>query len=392
MKSTKLMLSAFVAVLAFASCNKMDSTPEVSTLKTVEISLKDILFTKAQTDAFLTSETKVNLKDFKIFLTDGTSLIQAGSYGSTTPTYYYSISDGASLPEKATIHFVPANVSKVVVVGNVGSATFGDSLTELAALKSTTVNIEDEQDYKELTLYGEASLTAAGNIHNHDDGKTYNLYQASVKLAPIVARFELDGFAMVFNANPTKFSKVEVKQVALNNYYQTSTLNPLTPATVVDKVGTVTDVKAFEFFDNNLTVTGNSAWFYDALPAGDVVLDRAAATGNPLAATDDMATKKSYHFFPGTAVPQLFIELEVFAGNEVIGSPSYIYSKSFKTTAGDDVTFQPGYVYRMNFKGTAQNGDGDLPFNDDDINELDKCLEITVDVVEWQVVTVYPEF
>ena len=214
----------------------------------------------------------------------------------------------------------------------------------------------------------------------------------SVKLAPIVARFELDGFAMVFNANPTKFSKVEVKQVALNNYYQTSTLNPLTPATVVDKVGTVTDVKAFEFFDNNLTVTVNGAWFYDALPAGDVVLDRAAATGNPLAATDDMATKKSYHFFPGTAVPQLFIELEVFAGNEVVGSPSYIYSKSFKTTAGDDVTFQPGYVYRMNFKGTAQNGDGDLPFNDDDINELDKCLEITVDVVEWQVVTVYPEF
>jgi hypothetical protein len=46
----------------------------------------------------------------------------------------------------------------------------------------------------------------------------------------------------------------------------------------------------------------------------------------------------------------------------------------------------------MNFKGSSQNGDGDLPFEEDDINELDKCLEITVDVVEWQVVTIFPEF
>lgn len=392
MKRTNFILSALVAVLALVSCNKQDTTPEVSSLKTVEISLKDILFTKAQTDAFLTSDTKVNLKDFKIFLTDGTSLIQAGSYGSTTPTYYYSIAAGTPLPEKATIHFVPANVSKVVVVGNVGSADFGDNLANLAALKSTTLNIDDEQDYKDLTLYGESSLTAAGNIHNHDDGKTYNLYQASIKLAPVVARFELDGFAMVYNSDPAKFSKVEVKQIALNNYYQKSTLNPLAPSAVVDKVGTVTDVKAFEFFDNNLDVTGKQAWYYDALPAGDVVLDKAAASGNPLAATDDMATKKSYHFFPGTAVPQLFIELEVFTAGESVGFPSYLYTKSFKTTAGEEVTFQPGYVYRMNFKGSSQNGDGDLPFEEDDINELDKCLEITVDVVEWQVVTIFPEF
>lgn len=392
MKRTNFILSALVAVLALVSCNKQDTTPEIKSLKTVEISLKDLLFTKAQTDAFLTSETKVNLKDFKIFLTDGIDLIQAGEYGSTTPTYYYSTADGAVLPEKATIHFVPANVSKVVVVGNVGDGNFGANITKLADLKATSLDIEDEQDYKDLTLYGESSLTAAGSVHNHDDGKTYNLYQASVKLAPVVARFELDGFAMVFNSDPARFSKVEVKQIALNNYYQTSTLNPLAPATVVDKVGTVTDVNAFEFFDNNLTVVGDPAWYYDALPAGDVVLERAAATGDPLAATDDMASKTSYHFFPGTDVPQLFIELEVYAEGETLGSPSYIYSKNFKTSDGEDVTFQPGYVYRMNFKGTAQNGDGDLPFEEDDINELDKCLEITVDVVEWQVVTVYPEF
>ena len=282
MKRTTIILSAFVAVLALVSCNKQDTTPEVTSLKTVEISLKDLLFTKAQTDAFLTSDTQVKLNDFKIFLTDGTSLIQAGSYGTTIPTYYYSNADGAVLPEKATIHYVPANVSKVVVVGNVGDATFGDALTELSALKAISLNIEDEQDYNNLTLYGESTLSAAGNVHNHEDGKTYNLYQASVKLAPVVARFELDGFAMIFNTDPAKFTKVAVKQIALNNFYKTTVLNPLTPATVVDNVGTVNDVNAFGFFDNNLTVTGKNAWYYDVLPEGDVVLDKAAATGTPL--------------------------------------------------------------------------------------------------------------
>ena len=46
----------------------------------------------------------------------------------------------------------------------------------------------------------------------------------------------------------------------------------------------------------------------------------------------------------------------------------------------------------MNFQGEATGGDGDLPFNEEDINELDRCLEITVEVTKWNVVTIYPEF
>ncbi len=394
MKFIKLMLSASIAALSLVSCNKHDAIPETvgtdNSLKTVEISLENLFATKGETDAFLANETAVVLNDFKIFLTDGTSIVEAGTVGGEVPVYYYSVAAG-ELPKTATIHYVPASVNKVVVVGNVGSDTWGDGITSYADLKAQKIAIIDEQDYKNLTLYGESVLISSGGVENHN-GETYNLFRAEIKLAPLVARFELDGFAMIFNATTPKFDKVEVNQIALNNYYTETTLAPLAPAVIQNRVTDVNDVNAFAFFSDNLSVTGPAAWYYDALPDGDIVLDRTAASGDPLSVTDDMAIKRAYHFFPGTEIPQIFIQLEAFATGETTGLPSYIYSNGFKSSDGSDVTFAPGYVYRMNFKGAAANGDGDLPFEEDDINELDKCLEIVVDVIEWQVVNIYPEF
>jgi hypothetical protein len=46
----------------------------------------------------------------------------------------------------------------------------------------------------------------------------------------------------------------------------------------------------------------------------------------------------------------------------------------------------------MNFAGSANDGDGDIPFDEEDINQIEKCLEITVEVIPWQIVSIYPEF
>ncbi len=392
MKLTKLMLSALVAAFALVSCNKQDTTPENSgRLKSVELSLDNVEFTKAVTDKFLTANDQVVLKSFKIFLTDGTNLVTTLPDAPEAQQFYYSASSETPLPGNAVIHYVPAAVSKVVIVGNVAE-TWGNTFTTYAQLKAAALDINAQQKYDNLTLYGESGLTPAGEVHNHSNNTTYNLYEANVSVAPLIARFEMDGFAVRFSKDKPKYDKIAVKQIALNNYYTATTLNPLAPSAPIDRVGTVNDVNAFKFFANNLTVTENN-WYYDALATDEVVLTKPAAAdaqGNFIA-VDDMASKKAYHFFPGSEIPVFFIELDVYAAGTDTPTPSYLYSKSFKTSAGGEVEFKPGYVYRMNFQGDAT-GDGDLPFDEDDINELDRCLDITVEVVRWSVVTIFPEF
>ena len=69
MKLSKLMLSAFVAAVALVSCNKEETTPIENRLKTVEISLENMMMTKSES-ASIADQTKVQVNKFKIFLTD----------------------------------------------------------------------------------------------------------------------------------------------------------------------------------------------------------------------------------------------------------------------------------------------------------------------------------
>ena len=400
MKLRNIAISALAGTFAMVACNKQETVPTPSNdLMTIEISLENLNFTKAPTDAFITDQTTVQLNNFKIFLTDGDNLYSAKSLSDVTPVYFYSVTSGEPLPKSVVLDLVPAEVTKVVVVGNVEGADWGPDpaadgtfAEKLSNIKAETVSIASQQDYKDLLLFGEATLKASGRTHTtHSDNKTYGVYTADVQLAPLVARFELDGFAMTYSSTNPKFENVEVKQIALNKYYSSSVLNPLTPSTLVNNIETITDKSVLDFFAANLSVTGDAAWYYDANLG--VALPKSAADANGVVKANLADGKKlSYHFFPATELPQLFIELAVTPLGETLALPSYIYSKNFKNSNGEDVVFEPGYVYRMNFQGSASNGDGDIPFNEDNIEQIEKCLEITVDVIPWTVVSIYPEF
>ena len=82
----------------------------------------------------------------------------------------------------------------------------------------------------------------------------------------------------------------------------------------------------------------------------------------------------------------------------VDGLPAYLYSKglysSEKLSGGSPApitSFEEGKIYRMSAKGEVEK-DGSIPIDEDDIDPMDRCLEITVDVVDWAIELVYPEF
>ena len=375
MKLTKLMLSASVAALALVSCNKMDSTPEVAKrLKTVEVSIGNIALTKALAGDKIENGDAVLVKDFQIFLTDasGNSYEAKVADGSAAAQTYWSTVDLAAGAINAAFHYVDPNCTKVVAVANVGKQLTFAEYKSLAALE-----VGNQQDQKAIALYDEKNLVVANKQHtdSNANGTTYvsDVYKADLVLTPRISRFEVDGFTVKFNAEP-KYDEIKITQLAIQNYYPTTSL--VTGA----ESGTLVNHVA------NLTNQADVYAWLDATPAEVWYRDYFDLTITPAAATKDTPKPLAYHVFSSDATPVMIIKL--LADNQ----PAYLYSKGFYKADGTPVTtFEEGKIYRMSAKGEVAN-DGSIPIDEDDIDPMDRCLEITVDVVDWAVELVYPEF
>ena len=375
MKLTKLMLSASVAALALVSCNKMDSTPEVAKrLKTVEVSIGNIALTKALAGDKIENGDAVLVKDFQIFLTDaaGNSYEAKVADGSAAAQTYWSTVDLAAGAINAAFHYVDPNCTKVVAVANVGKQLTFAEYKSLAALE-----VGNQQDQKAIALYDEKNLVVANKQHTDAaaNGTTYvsDVYKADLVLTPRISRFEVDGFTVKFNAEP-KYDEIKITQLAIQNYYPTTSL--VTGA----ESGTLVNHVA------NLTNQADVYAWLDATPAEVWYRDYFDLTITPAAATKDTPKPLAYHVFSSDATPVMIIKL--LADNQ----PAYLYSKGFYKADGTPVTtFEEGKIYRMSAKGEVEN-DGSIPIDEDDIDPMDRCLEITVDVVDWAVELVYPEF
>jgi hypothetical protein len=114
----------------------------------------------------------------------------------------------------------------------------------------------------------------------------------------------------------------------------------------------------------------------------------------------ELANTFYYHFFPvATATPEaegypeLMFQLSTVDTDNAVSS-TYIYTKNFKKGAEVITAFEEGKIYRMNFTASVESdkGDGDVPVNEDDIDQLGRCLDITVTVDDWNVILVTPEF
>ena len=370
MRLIKLMLAASVAVCAFASCNKQETTPISKRLKTVEVSLENVVISKAVAEDKIKAGDAVVVNDLKIFLTDdaGNEYTAKEENGvDVAPSYF----QGLPNEKVATFHYVDPNCTKVVAVANLGKdITFAEYTEGLEDL-----DIDVQQDPKALVLYDDATLVGPDGEHNdaNSDGTTYlsPVYKAELTLTPRVSRFEVDGFVVNFNDEP-KYEEINITQLAFTNYYQKTTVVEGTESELVNHIANFANqAEVYEWLDNEGT-----GWYRDSFDITITPAYNKADTPDPLA----------YHIFSCEKTPVMVIKL--YAD----GQPAYLYSKGFYTKANEEVTeFEEGKIYRMSAAGEAS-GDGSIPIDEDDIDPMDRCLEITVEVINWAVELVYPEF
>lgn len=382
MKLSKLMLSASVAAIALVSCNKQDTTPESKRLRTVDISIENIVITKAAAGDKINAGDAVVVNDFQIFLTDNSGNEYTGKVkdGSAAAQSYWTSEDLSAGPIAAEFHYVDPNCTKVVAIANMGK-----QLTFAEYQAVTTINIDDQQNSQNLVLYDAKDLVATGNQHSDPnvDGTTYvaDIYKADLVMTPRVSRFEVDGFTVKFNEEP-KYQNINITQIAFQNYYPATTVKEGTESgtPVIYMQNLANQAEVYTWLDT--PVEGEVPWYRDYF---DVTITPAAPTAD-IKDADGNKAPLAYHIFSCDLVPVMVIKLTAD------GQPAYLYSKGFYKDAETPVTtFEEGKIYRMSAKGEVEN-DGSIPIDEDDIDPMDRCLEITVDVVDWAVELVYPEF
>ena len=399
MKLTKLMLSACVAALALVSCQKEEGPSVKGEYKSVEIEINNLFMTKSAGET-IADGTAVTLKNFRIYLTDGTNFYwdATNESGEVLLEAAYQFNAMPSAP--IAFHFVNPLVNKVVAVANLTDEQYAGIKTyaDITALK---LDIAAQQNPDALALFAEDALEATGEQHipkgdTHEPGENRitNVYEADLTFTPRVARLELDGFAIGFNAGErARYNKISIHQVAFNNYYPTTSLSNGT------EEGTLVDCKAENPASAVAYLTGNTGteWYSDKT---SLEFNRPADMTANTWVEKEIGKTFYYHFFPiatanaeAEGYPELMFQLSTVDKDNAVSS-TYIYTKNFKKGAEVITEFEEGKIYRMNFSASVESdkGDGDVPVNEDDIDQLGRCLDITVEVDDWNVILVTPEF
>lgn len=411
MKITKLMLSAFVAAAALVSCNKENHSPEIDNdLKTINLSIGNMIMTKGLAGDKINPGDVVQVNDFQVFLTEasGTHLynddVMTLNGDSFVPATFYW--DGNQLKDATLFtydyHFVSPHCTRVIAVANAGKPLTLAQALELSA------EAAQQQDASNLILFGEDVLepklvNGEPQIHQGTDnaGKTFysEVYSASPILTPTIARFEVDGFSMNFNAG--ELVKVDIKDILFQNYHNNMTYAVPGTAKTTHIANLEADADVYYWFTSHTDDNTAATWYRDSFTG--LVLQKPAS---PTEGTNyvhrvdikDGATKspRAYHLFAPASCPDLVVNMVVTTKDPVSGAEhttnAYVHTATFRTSDGTAITqIQPGTIYRMSGRGETD-GDGTIDINEDDLNSVDRCLDIIVSVKSWDVVLVTPEF
>jgi hypothetical protein len=385
------MLSACVAAMALVSCNKEGIDPESTSLKSVKLTFENVIMTKGLAGDKIHAGSPVLVNNFKIFLTDGSySQVYSAKTADGEDAVFYFTGETLADAKEYDYHFVDHKVTRVIAVANMGDKSF-------AEVKEFVAAIGDQQDQTSLVLWADSPLVSTGETetgHGSTDAQKElytEVYEASLTLKPAISRFEVDGFSIKFSSTP-KFNKIEVTDIAFDHYSPSMVFSTSIGSFKAEANGThiknVDDPESesdvFGWINNEATI----GWFIDSFAADAVVMtpDNPETTDvyeNRADAPDPLA----YHFFSGNVVPTMYIKLLAD------GNPAYVYTSTFTSKETNTAlnTIEPGKIYRMSAAGEVDQTGGSVPIPDD-LDPIRRCLDITVEVADWVVELVTPEF
>jgi hypothetical protein len=386
------MLGMAVAAVSFAACNKEDITPSVEQgNKSVTLSLANVLQTKSASNKVAADEIKLN--SFQVFFSDGTTLYSPKNVdGKGTATTRFTQQEEDGLYE---FHFLPKAVNQVIVVGNMAQLDVTTHAALLAAVKDLTVG--GEQNPANVRLMGiDTSLEAGKTEHVADNNTGINTgiqhpdpyVHADVNLSPAVARFEITGFeyALKTGAEKRNYTTMTVDNLSIRNYYTKAEVNfanvPTTEeADLLNFGGALTKDNVYVNYFNVL----EAGWWLDKVGTTLAANAYASVVDIPKTETEPAKDCYAYNVFPG-ALPQFLMQLTGAEGG--VESPLYLMTSALKVKnannemvalTAEDIT--AGNVYRMAMK-----------FDDSNLQNPEKCIEVSITVDEWVVVAVTPEF
>lgn len=375
MKVRSFLLSALAASMTFVACDnndnemgQLDNTP-----KSVSINLPNVFAGTRSAGNTIENQSKVALTDLQVFFTDGTNLYNGKTTEGIEAEHYFSTKTDYDNREDKVFHFLPHGVNKVIVVGNNGEKL---TATTYEGLKKELA-IDTQQNPSDLDLYREANLTSVEG----EDQFGHPLYKVNVELEPRVSRIEIGSFKYNATAEDVarEYKSIEVQQVMINNYFAKADLQEGTASDITLEETTAGSI--FALFEKS------NGWFSDKFketqtPATElpiVTLDAAVQFEHTYASEN---VRPVYHFFPKNEKiatdnhPQVLVKMigEKTDGTKV---PLYLIANKFTPAVNQDMA----RIYVMGFE-----------FDDNDLQNPQKCVEVTVDVKSWEVVSVRPDF
>jgi hypothetical protein len=384
MKTFRIMCAALVAAMSLASCQKeQEQAPENKTLKSVEVKINNVApVTRAIGGLGESLEGKnIQLNSLQFFFSDGTSLYEAKDAEGNVADVYYDAAELAALNGSisAKFHFLPAAVKKVIVIGNYSASA---ATTETAL--DTELEIGKYQDVTNFPLYAEGTLgLASSNAHdNGSNGHLSNVYTVNLDVYPHVARFEITGIGCTLPLNSGKI--VKVVSIAFADFFDKCDFRTAVGHTLRSVQLNQQDI--YTYFQEQMSTAKWNNDFFNGLNGQE-----GAGNSHPIieltAAKTFVETDIAYNFFcKGAPSPCLLLNVIEYENQAAFdannGTPGYLYTNVYRLNSTEPVTtFEPGKIYRMAIR-----------FNEDDLQHQERCLDINLNIAEWIVINVTPEF